>query len=417
MKNICIYFQIHHPFSFQTFRFFEIGESKSYYDDLRIEREINEATTNYYLPTNEFLLKLIFQSKGQLKLSFYISGTALDQFLMYAPMMINSFRLLADTGQVEFIGGTALHSIASLADNNEEFKRQIKLSQERIEYYFGQKPQVFVNTDLLFTSHIAKIVAEAGYRAIFTNGAKKLLQWRSPNYLYSNQDQQKVNILFRNEVISNEFSHLLGNPEVLIKPEPMKQLFAALKAIRPEEPLANIYLNYMCLGGFGSAYTHPFFRKFVSKIIHDQSFCFSLPSEFTEQFEPVAEIGTEDPVCWTNQFHSSYYPGNELQKEAINQLFKLEKQAINTENPNLRIDWQYLQSSDHFHLMDENHPAYLGNGSSTDIYKSKYDAFINYMNILEDFRKRLKADKASKKNRKAVHKTIDSHTFRREHVI
>ena len=247
MKNICIYFQIHHPFSFQTFRFFEIGESKSYYDDLRIEREINEATTNYYLPTNEFLLKLIFQLKGQLKLSFYISGTALDQFLMYAPMMINSFRLLADTGQVEFIGGTASHSIASLADNNEEFKRQIKLSQERIEYYFGQKPQVFVNTDLLFTSHIAKIVAEAGYRAIFTNGAKKLLQWRSPNYLYSNQDQQKVNILFRNEGISNEFSHLLGNPEVLIKPEPMKQLFAALKAIRPEEPLTNIYLNYMLL--------------------------------------------------------------------------------------------------------------------------------------------------------------------------
>lgn len=173
----------------------------------------------------------------------------------------------------------------------------------------------------------------------------------------------------------------------------------------------------MLLGGFGSANNHSFFKKFVSKIIHDQTFCFNLPSELIEQFGPVAEIGTDDPVCWTNQFHSSYYPGNELQKEAINQLFKLEKQTISTENPNLKIDWQYLQVSDHFHLMDENHPSYLGNGSNTGIYKSKYDAFINYMNILEDFRQRLKADKTSKKDRKAVHKTIHSHTVRREPVI
>ena len=236
MKKICLYFQIHHPFSFQTFRFFDIGESRSYYDDLRIEREIHEAVTNYYIPTIDFLLKLISQSKGQLKLSFYISGTALDQFLIYAPMVMNSFRLLADTGQVEFIGGTASHSIASLADNKEEFKRQIELSRERIEYYFGQRPKVFVNTDLLFTTQIAKTIAEAGYRAIFTNGAKKFLQWRSPNFLYSNEDEPKVNILFRNEGISNEFSHLLGNPEVLGKPEPMKQLFATLKALGPEEP-------------------------------------------------------------------------------------------------------------------------------------------------------------------------------------
>ena len=172
MKNICLFFQIHHPFTFQTFRFFDIGGSKSYYDDSRIEREIHEAATNFYLPTNEFLLKLIHQSKGKFKISFYISGTSLDQFLQYEPSVINSFRNLAETGSVEFIGGTSSHSISSLADSTVEFKLQVKRNQERMEYYFGQKPQTFANTDLLYSNQIARIISETGYQAMITNGTK-----------------------------------------------------------------------------------------------------------------------------------------------------------------------------------------------------------------------------------------------------
>lgn len=417
MKNICLYFQIHHPLSFRTFRYFDIGESKSYYDYSRIEREIHEASTNYYIPTNDFLLKLIHQSQGKLKISFYISGTSLDQFLMYEPKAINSFRQLADTGLVEFTGGTSSHSIAVFADNKDEFKLQIKRNQERTEYYFGQKPQIFINTDLLYSDQIATIVAEAGYPTILTNGAKKILQWRSPNYLYSSENQKKIGILFRNEGISNEFSMLLGNPNAVDNPEQMKQLVAALHTIHPEEPIVNIYLNYMTLGGSERIAKQRFFQAFVTRIIKNQFFSFSLPSEMTEQFGPVADIGTEEPICWVENFHSSYYPGNELQKEALKQLFKLEKWASQTKNPNLQIDWQHLQTSDHFHLMEENHPAYPNYNGNSGIFKSKYDAFINYMNILEDFRQRLKSDRIIRKDRKPIHKTIPFKTARREHAF
>ena len=173
MKTICLYFQIHHPFSYRIFRFFEIGESKTWYDNLRIEREIHNTAENYYIPTNNFLLDLIHRSKGKLKFSFYLSGTSLDLFLMYSPNLINSFKQLADTGLVEFLGSTSSHSISSLAESKNEFVRQIKTNRNRIEMYFGQKPQVFVNTDLLFTDQIAQIVNETGYKAILTNGEKK----------------------------------------------------------------------------------------------------------------------------------------------------------------------------------------------------------------------------------------------------
>jgi alpha-amylase len=416
MKNICLYFQIHHPFSFQTFRFFDVGEGKPYYDDLRIEGEIQEAS-NYYLTTNDFLLKLIHQSKRQLKLSFYISGTALDQFLAYAPKLINSFRQLADTGMVEFAGGTDSHSIASLARNNDEFVTQIYLNKERILQNFGQNPKVFVNSDLLFTDQIATNVAKAGYSAIFTNGAKKMLQWRSPNYLYSSDAQKLVKIMLRNEAVSNELSRLLGNTNTIEKTDSIKQIINYLNAIKPEEPIVNIYLNYRSLGGIGLAEKHRFFRRFVSKIISDPSLCLSLPSEIIERYMPVAEIGTDVPICWKEGFHSSYFPGNDLQREAIKHLFKLGEKVKSIENQNLKVNWQYLQTSDHFHLMDENHSDYASPESNTGIFKSKYDAFINYMNILEDFRQQLKAERRKEKLGKTIEKPIHYSRVKRKPVI
>jgi alpha-amylase len=412
MKNICLYFQIHHPFSFQTFRYFDVGNSKSYYDDFRIEREINEAVTNYYLPLNDFLIRQIDQSKGKLKLSFYISGTALDQFLIYTPKILTSFRQLADTGQVEFMGGTSSHSIVSLGENKEEFQRQISLNRERIEYYFGKKPQVFVNTDLIFTNRIYEIISDSGYSALLTNGCNKILQWRSPNYFYSGENQKKIKILFRNEFISNEFATLLQNPAILENPEILKQFLAKFQAIGDEEPLINIYLNYLTLGGTAIDSKLPYFRRFISKINNSKQYRFDLPTVLMEKFGPVSEIGTEEPVCWAEHFHPSYYPGNELQTDAISQLFKLKTQTEHLDNTNLKIDWQYLQTSDHFHLMDENHPAYHDEFSNTYIYKSKYDAYINYMNILEDFRHRLAAEKARKKIKsKVLHQPIHKALF------
>jgi len=408
MKNICLFFQIHHPFSFQTFRFFDIGESKSYYDEWRIEREIQDAATNYYLPTNNYFLKLIHQYKGNVKLSFNISGSALDQFLIYAPQLITSFMQLADTGQVEFTGSTDSHSIASLSDKKNEFIQSIKLSQERTEYYFGQKPKLFVNSDLLFNNRIARIAAEAGYPAILTNGTKKILQWRSPNYLYCTEDQKHIKVLFRNESISNELSSILINPDQSEARKQYEKLSAILNTINPNEPIINIYLNYKSLGGINRLEKQQLFQTFVSKIIKNKTYNFSLPSQMIEQYGPVSEIGTEEPICWVEYFNSSYYPGNELQKDAISQLYKLSKKAKNTNENNLKIDWKNLQSSDHFHLMDENHPDHSSTSSAQSTYKSKYDAFINYMNILEDFRLRLKAEEAKQKKMQVHQKTLPS---------
>ena len=408
MKNICLYFQVHHPFSFQTFRYFDVGESKSYYDEWRIEREIRDAATNYYLQTNNYFLKLIHKHKGILKLSINISGSALDQFLIYSPELLSSIRQLADTGQVDFTGSTNSNSIISISDKKNEFLQNIVKNQERTDYYFGQKPKVFVNTDLLFNNQIAETVAEAGYPAILTNGTKKILQWKSPNYLYCSEDQKHTKVLFRNQNMSNELTSILTNPDRTEAQKQYKNLFAILNTINPDEPIINIYLNYKSFGGINQLEKQQFFQTFVSNTIKNENYSFSLPSQIIEQYGTISEIGTEEPICWVEHFHSDYYPGNELQKDAISQLFKLSKKVENTNDNSLIIDWKNLQSSDHFHLMDENHPDYSSNYSAQNTYKSKYDAFINYMNILEDFRFRLKLEEAKQKKIQVLQKSISS---------
>jgi alpha-amylase len=404
MKTICLYFQIHHPFSYRIFRFFEIGESKTWYDYLRIEREIHNTAENYYIPTNNFLLDLIHRSKGKLKFSFYLSGTSLDLFLMYSPNLINSFKQLADTGLVEFLGSTSSHSISSLAESKNEFVRQIKTNRNRIEMYFGQKPQVFVNTDLLFTDQIAQIVNETGYKAILTNGEKKILHWRSPNYLYSAMNLQKIKIIFRNELLSNKFAMILQNSGMAGNTSQEEQLITLVNTIDLDEPMLNIYMNYKVLGGLRHEFKQEFFRKLINEVSNARLFEFRLPTQLLKQFGPVSEIGSTEPICWTEYFNSSYYLGNELQKEALNQLFQLEQLVYRSKNPDLRMDWLYLQTSDHFHLLDENHPMYCEPISGRTIYKSRYDAFINYMNLLEDFKLRLKADNDLQRSRPIIRK-------------
>lgn len=406
MKNICLCFHVHHPFHFQTFKSSDIGTNKPYFDDVRIEKEIHEAAINYYLPSNSFLLKLINQFKGKLKLAFYISGTASDQFLMYQPKVLTSFRELADTGNVEFLGGTSSHSLVTLTNHKKELVQQIKDNQAQTKYLFGIKPRVFVNTDLIYSDMIGKDIGEAGYRAIITNGSRKTLTWRSPNYVYSNILKPKMDVYFRNEQLSNELANQLSSFGVDPKTSHPNSFFSLINNPTSNEPLFNIYLDYKALGGLEIEKKQQFMEAVIAQIYKSKTLGFIFPSEIAERIGSVATIAASEPICWVNNFHSNYYPGNDLQVEAIKQLYLLQNTASRIDDDiNLQKDWQYLQTSDHFHLMDDQHPIYQNSTIENHPFKNRFDAFINFMNILDDFRLKIqtKTGKGAKKQPRKQH--------------
>jgi alpha-amylase len=82
---------------------------------------------------------------------------------------------------------TYSHSLASLKDKT-IFEEQVKLHDQNVSFgLFGQKPSSFqeYGNDLFRRNRCAEI-AEMGYKGMLTEGAKHILGWKSPNYVYVN---------------------------------------------------------------------------------------------------------------------------------------------------------------------------------------------------------------------------------------
>lgn len=387
MKNICLYFQIHHPIQYQIFRYLDIGKSKNYYMLEKNRDEICSLAHSSYLPTNKFLLSLLKKMNGKLKLSFYISGTTLDLFMMFCPEVLTSFRKLAETGNVEFIGGNTAHTISSF-QSSKEFKLQISKHKNRLLHYFGQNPKLILDSDFFFPS---KNINESGYEAILINNLSAKAQKINPNYIYSNSTV-KSDILVRNESFSKEFGKLFiasdSNSDLMIN-----NIYNRL-IINLNEPIINIFTDYDII--CGDIRKNKVLKAFCLKVINSNYLIFSRPEEILTKYGSIGDINIDNQACFAERFNSLQFPINRLQKEAMEKLFKLEKKVNKSNDINLKSDWLYLQTSDNFHLMNENS---YSEGKAINIcnFKSKYEAFINYMNILEDLKLRVKQLKKKRK--------------------
>ena len=203
-KSICLYFQVHQPTRLRLYRFFDIGKDSHYYDDFTNRAILKRIAEKCYLPMNELLLKAIKETKGKFKLAFSISGSALEQFDRYAPEVVESFRRLAETGSVEFLCETYNHTLASLA-SKDEFKHQVLKHKAAIEEHFGVTPKVFRNTELIYSDSIGCDVLGLGFKTMLTEGARHIMGWKSPNYVYNNvkSDGEYLADLYTNNFVNN----------------------------------------------------------------------------------------------------------------------------------------------------------------------------------------------------------------------
>ncbi|MDE5912960.1 MAG: alpha-amylase, partial [Muribaculaceae bacterium] len=183
MKAINFCFQIHQPFRLKRYRFFDIGNDHYYYDDFADDDILTRIAERSYIPAAETLLRMINDTKGRFRCAIAISGDALEQCEQYVPQFIDLLKKLADTGKVEFLGMPYPNSLASLADAD-EFALQVKVHSDKINELFGQRPKVMRNTELIYSDEMAPEFVELGFKGAITDGAKHILGWKSPNYVY-----------------------------------------------------------------------------------------------------------------------------------------------------------------------------------------------------------------------------------------
>ena len=387
-KSICLYFQVHQPTRLRLYRFFDIGKDSHYYDDFANRTILKRIAQKCYLPMNELLLQAIEESKGAFKVAFSITGSALEQFDRYAPEVIDSFRRLAATGSVEFLGETYYHSLASLA-SHAEFKHQVEKHKAAIEQYFGVKPVSFRNTELIYSDAIGDAVYDLGYKTMLTEGARHIMGWRSPNYIYTNDIQPKLKLLLRNYQLSDDIAFRFSNQGWEDWPLTAEKYVEWLKsAVADGGDIINLFMDYETFGEHQSAQSgiFDFMRALPKTVIADGTFEFVTPARAARKHKAIDALSVPEAISWADEERDvTAWLGNELQNDAFSKLYGLTEKLSILNDPVLWSDFGHLQESDHLYYMCT---KFFSDGEVHKYfnpYDTPYEAFINYMNVISDF--------------------------------
>ena len=392
-KSICIYFQIHHPERLRKYQFFDIGKKHNYFDNYANRSELEDLAEHCYLPANALLLELIKKHEGKFKVAFSITGSAIDQLEMHTPEVIRSFQELAATGNVEFLAETYSHSLASLSEDTDEFEQQVKRHSNAIKQLFGKKPVTFRNTSLIYSDKIGERVAKLGFKTMLTDGAKHVLGWKSPNFVYKNALDENLNLLLKNSKLSDDIANRFSDSNWSEYPLTSEKYASWVENSLRDTEVLNLFMNYEVIGYFNNAQSgiFDFLRYFIENMLANPNYQFLLPKEVAKEHPAKDILPVPYPISWTDEERdTTSWLGNELQKEAFSELFKVQPLVRKKKNADLIEDYSRLQGSEHFYFMRTK----LFSG--TDYHKyllpydSPYEAFINYMNVLSDFIERVK---------------------------
>lgn len=384
-RTLCLYFQVHQPVRLRKYHFFDIGKNSDYYDDFANRTYTRKIADRCYLPANRVILDLIKKYGKNFKVAFSITGLAIEQFQKYAPEVIDSFKELAATGSVEFLAETYSHSLACLVDEA-EFKRQVKRHSEVMKDLFGMKPVTFRNTELVYSDEIGEMVANMGYTTMLTEGARHILGWKSPNYLYTNSINPKLRLLLKNFRLSDDIAFRFSNQNWDQWPLTAEKYVSWLTAADGE--IVNLFMDYETFGEHQSAGTgiFDFLAALPGQVFANSDFEFLTPKEAAAKHQPVAPLHVPYPISWADEERDlTAWLGNELQNEAFEELYKTREKVNALKDETLIHDYNCLQASDHFYYMCTKLFADGDIHSYFTPYATPYEAFINYMNVLSDF--------------------------------
>ena len=388
MKTICLYFEIHQIIHLKRYRFFDIGTDHYYYDDYENERSITYIAEHSYMPALNTLLEMIRSNGKFFRVAFSLSGVGMEQLEMHAPQVIEKLQELNDTGCVEFLTEPYSHGLAGLI-NEESFKRDIEKMSDKIEQYFGKRPTVMRNSSLIYTDDIGAQVAALGYKGMLTEGAKHVLGWKSPHYVYNCNMAPNLKLLLRDVNASDDISLRFNNSTWEGYPLFADTYINNIAACPKEEQVVNIFMELSALGIAQPLSSNILeFFKALPACAKNVGLEFLTPSEVMDKYESVGSIDVPDTLSWVDEERDcSVWLGNQMQREAFNKLYSVADRLLIAKDPRLLQDWDYLQASNNFRFMTTKPSnATIDRG----IYDGPFDAFTNYMNILGDFISRVR---------------------------
>ena len=389
MKTISLYFEIHQPMSLKRYRFFDIGKDHYYYDDYENERVMVETARRSYVPALRTMLEMAQQYGKDFKVAFSVSGVSLELMEQHSPEVLDLLQQLQETGCVEFLAEPYSHGLSSLG-NEENFIREVKRQSRKIKELFGHSPKVLRNSSLIYSDEIGAMAASMGFRGMMVEGAKHVLGWKSPHYVYSCAQDSRLSLLLRDYKLSDDISLRFNNSAWSEYPLMADKYIGWIESLPEGEDVVNIMMELSAIGMAQPLESNilEFLRALPS--VGKGKVRFATPSEVIAANKPVGALEVIYPISWNDEERdTSGVLGNGMQKEAFAKLYdeKTVGRILACRDRRIQQDWDRLQATDNFRYMTTKNngmPVHRG------IFDSEYDAFINYMNILGDFLKRVK---------------------------
>ena len=380
MKTICLYFEIHQIVHLKRYRFFDIGSDHYYYDDYENERCITDIAERSYMPALTTLEDMIKENGKYFRVAFSISGVGMEMLEQYAPQVLDKLSDLNRTGCVEFLAEPYSHGLSALKDKS-VFASNVKHQCDKMEEYFGKRPTVLRNSSLIYSDDIGLSAAELGFKGMLTEGAKHVLGWKSPHYVYNCTLAPNLKLLLRDINLSDDISLRFNNSDWEGYPLFADQYISRIANFSENEKVINIFMELSALGIAQPLSSHILdFIHALPRFAKQQNITFSTPSEICDNFESVGDLNVPDTLSWVDEERDvSSWLGNPMQREAFNQLYGVADRVRIANDPKINQDWNYLQASNNFRFMSTK-PSHVG--LDRGIYLSVLDAFTNYRNML-----------------------------------
>ncbi len=389
MKTICLYFEIHQIIHLKRYRFFDIGTDHYYYDDYENERSIADIAERSYMPALTCLLDMIKENGKFFKVAFSISGVGMEQLEMHAPQVIEKLQELNETGCVEFLAEPYSHGLAALA-NEESFAADVRKQAVKMKEYFGKEPSVLRNSSLIYSDDIGLQAAQLGFKGMLTEGAKHVLGWKSPHYVYNCALAPNLKLLLRDVNLSDDISLRFNDSDWDGYPLFADNYVDRIASLPDEEQIINIFMELSALGIAQPLSSNILdFLHAIPACAKQRGITFSTPTEICQKMKSVSPLDVPDTLSWVDEERDvSSWLGNPMQREAFNKLYSVADRVRIANDPRINQDWDYLQASNNFRFMTTKANNV---GLDRGIYTTPFDAFTNYMNILGDFINRVNA--------------------------
>jgi len=390
-----MYFQVHQPMRLRKFSIFSPNGHalRERYFDYELNKKIFEKVAEKcYRPTNSMLLELIERHGGEFKISFSLTGVFLEQCREFAPDLLESFRELYRTGNVEFLNETYYHSLASIFEDKTEFIEQVRMHAAEMQK-LGIKPRTFRNTEALYSNDIAKLVEGMGFGATVTEGWEYYLGWRSPNYVYRAKGCEKLKLLMRNYRLSDDVSYRFSSRWWSEYPLTADKYAGWLAASQGQ--CINLFMDYETFGEHQWADTgiFEFLRHMPGEALKHRHLEFALPSEVAEKNEPMDEVDVPYLLSWADmERDASAWLGNEMQHQCFGLLQEIGHAVRESGDAEKLHAWRLLQNSDHLYYLCTKSLADGDVHKYFSPYSNPYDGFINFVNILQDLKEKVKGD-------------------------